>query len=126
MSFVQLQVISTNSLMESTLTIQELVDTAKQHGYQALALTDHNVLYGAIEFYEVALKRGIKPIIGLTLDVEGYIMPNERHSLILLAKNYSDYKELIQLTTNYQLSEKDDVPISEVILRSENLIVIAP
>ncbi|MEY8291225.1 DNA polymerase III subunit alpha [Carnobacteriaceae bacterium 52-44] len=126
MSFVQLQVISTNSLMESTLTIQELVDTAKQQGYQALALTDHNVLYGAIEFYEAALKRGIKPIIGLTLDVEGYIMPNERHSLILLAKNYSGYQELIQLSTNYQLSEKDAVPLSEVILRSENLIVIAP
>lgn len=126
MSFAQLQIISTNSLMESTLTLPELVNTAKNMGYQALALTDHNALYGAIEFYETALNQGIKPIIGLTLDVKGFTMSNEFYPLLLLAKNYEGYQALIQLSTVYQLSEQEAVPLSEVILRNENLVVIVP
>ena len=126
MSFVQLQVTSTNSLMESNLTIKELVSNAKQLGYKALALTDKNVLYGAIEFYEETLKAGIKPIIGLTLDVEGHVMKSEHYPLLLLAKNFEGYQALIQLSTMYQFSEKSSVPLAEVIKRSDDLIVISP
>ena len=70
MSFVQLEVISTNTLMKSTLTVEDLVIHAKKRGYEALALTDENVLFGAVEFYELALKHGIKPIIGLKLTLK--------------------------------------------------------
>ncbi|HIZ71679.1 MAG TPA: DNA polymerase III subunit alpha [Candidatus Atopostipes pullistercoris] len=126
MSFAQLQIISTHSLMESTLTIHELIKTAKQKGYQALALSDHNVLYGAIEFYETALKNDIKPIIGLTLDVEGFIMNNEIYPLLLLAKNYEGYQALIQLSTMIQLSDQKAIALDEIIARSDHLVVIAP
>lgn len=112
--------------MESTLTIQELIKKAKQEGYEALALTDHNVLYGAIEFYEMALKNNIKPIIGLTLDVEGFIMKNESYPLLLLAKNYEGYQALIQLSSMYQLNDQNAVPLAEIIVRNEHLIVISP
>lgn len=126
MSFVQLQVMSTNSLMESTLTVEELIHSAKAMGYETLALTDHNAMYGAIEFYETAKKEGIKPIIGLTLDVEGYVLTSTYYPLILLAQNNQGYEELIQLSTILQLGDEEAVSLAEVALRSENLTVIMP
>ncbi len=126
MSFVQLQVISTNTLMKSTLTIEDLVMNAKKQGYEALALTDHNVLFGVIEFYELAIEHGIKPLIGLTLDVQGYVNQEEYYPLILLAKNKAGYQELIELSTKYQLTEMNYLSLSEVMKRTSNLIVISP
>lgn len=108
------------------MTVQELVKTAKDQGHKAIALTDYNSLYGAIEFYEKALKNDIKPIIGLTLEVQGYNDTDKTYPIILLAKNYAGYQELIQLSTMYQLEEKNQVPLTEVILRSQDLIVISP
>lgn len=126
MCFVELQVISTNSLMRSTLTIEDLVLHAKKKGYQAFALTDYNVLFGAIEFYELAKQHGIQPIIGLTLDVQGHLNNASHYPFILLAKNKKGYQELIQLSTAYQLGDKEYVELSEVIERSQDLIVISP
>ena len=83
--FTNLQVITSNSLMRSTLTVPELLKLAKKQGHRALALTDKNSLHGAIEFYEQAKEIGIKPIIGLTLDVQGHIFTNIEYPLILLA-----------------------------------------
>jgi DNA polymerase-3 subunit alpha len=90
--------------------IGDLVDEAKKLGMPALALTDHGVMYGAIEFYKTCKEKGIKPIIG----VEAYLAPNGRMSkrskidaspahLILLAKNNEGYKNLIRLTTRAHL-----------------------
>lgn len=126
MPFTHLQTISTNSLMKSTLTIEDLILHAKKQGHEAIALTDHNVLYGAIEFYEMALENDMQSLIGLTLDIEGYVTKTEKHPLILLAQNYEGYQELIQLSTMYQLAEDEKVPLTEVILRSENLFVFSP
>lgn len=128
MSFVQLQVISTNSLMQSTLTIEELVVSAKKMGYKALALTDYNVLFGAVEFYELALKHDIKPIIGLTIDVKGVHASNEIFQLVLLAKNFAGYQELIQLSTMYQLAEEgmQALELDDILTRSQDLVVICP
>jgi DNA polymerase-3 subunit alpha len=112
--------------MKSTLTIKDLVQNAAHQGHEAIALTDYNVLYEAIEFYEMALEENIQPIIGLTLEVEGYITKTENYPLILLAKNYAGYQELIQLSTMHQLAEDESLALSEVILRSEDLYVFAP
>ncbi len=125
MSFVQLQVITTNSLMESTMTVEQLVHQLKKLGYHSAALTDHNVMYGTIEFYERAINEGLKPIVGLTLDIECYINPEQTAQIVLLAKNKDGYQNLIQLSTHYQLTEKA-IPLSELILRSKGLLVIAP
>jgi DNA polymerase-3 subunit alpha len=104
--FVQLHVHSHYSLLDGLGKIPDLVKRAKALGMDALALTDHGVLYGAIEFYKTCQAEGIKPIIG----IEAYISPrgmNEREPrvdshashLILLAKNKAGYKNLIKLTT---------------------------
>ncbi len=105
-NFVHLHVHSHYSLLDGLAKIDELLDRAKELGMDALALTDHGVLYGAIEFYQKAKERGIKPIIGC----EMYLAPNGRenkrpkiddvrHHLILLAKNETGYKNLMKLVT---------------------------
>jgi len=86
--------------------LPDLVKKAKSDGQTALALTDHGVMYGIIEFYETCTKEGIKPILG----VEAYIAPRKltdkqpsvdakAYHLILLAKNEAGYKNLLKLVT---------------------------
>lgn len=104
--FVHLHTHSHYSLLDGLGKIDELVKLAKQYEMPAVALTDHGVMYGAIEFYKKAKKAGIKPIVG----VEAYVARNghlnkrpkldERpYHLILLAKNLTGYQNLVKLTT---------------------------
>ncbi len=106
MSFVHLHTHSHYSLLDGLPKIDELVQRAKALGMPALALTDHGVLYGAIEFYQKARREGIKPIIG----IEAYLARNRLedkqakvddrpYHIILLAKNYQGYKNLLKLST---------------------------
>ncbi|MDG5689075.1 PHP domain-containing protein, partial [Acinetobacter baumannii] len=74
-TFVHLHVHSHYSLLDGLTKIDDLIETAKADGAPAVALTDHGVMYGAIEFYEKCKKEGIKPIIG----VEAYLTPGSRH-----------------------------------------------
>ena len=108
--FSHLHVHSHYSLLEALPKVEDLVAAAKADGQVALALTDNGNLYGAIEFYKEATKRGVKPIIG----VDFYVAPrtrfdkehrvDDRHSrLILLAKNETGYKNLIVLVSKSQL-----------------------
>jgi DNA polymerase-3 subunit alpha len=92
------------SLLDGLPNINELVKTAKKRGFSALALTDHGNMYGAIEFYEACLKEEIKPIIGM----EGYIASGSRFEknpqdkyfhILLLAENYTGYKNLMKLSS---------------------------
>lgn len=126
MSFVQLEVMSTNTLMTSTMTVEELVVQAKARGYSAIALTDYNVLYGAIEFYELALKHGLQPLLGLKLDIESYHQSEKHYPLLLLAKNHVGFSNLIQLSTDYQFSKNQAIPLAKLIERAKDLIVITP
>ena len=105
-NFVHLHVHSHYSLLDGLGKVPELVGRAKELGMPALALTDHGVLYGAIEFFSECKKAGLKPIIGQ----EAYIAPHamsDRTSgpgsrpfhMILLAKNLAGYKNLIKITS---------------------------
>ena len=62
--FCHLHVHSSYSLLDSTIKIKELISTAKKMEMEHVALTDHAVLFGAVEFYNEAVSSGIKPIIG--------------------------------------------------------------
>ncbi len=106
MKFVNLHVHSHYSLLDGLSKFHEFVGHAKEVGMPALALTDHGSLYGAIEFYQTCKAAGIKPIIG----VETYFTSRGRHKknskedderfhLLLLAKNFVGYKNLIKLVT---------------------------
>ncbi|HLC44032.1 MAG TPA: DNA polymerase III subunit alpha [Patescibacteria group bacterium] len=104
--FVHLHVHSHFSMLDGMSKIPDIVAKIKKDGQTAVALTDHGVMHGAIEFYEECLKNGIKPIIG----VEAYIAPRTLHDkqpridnrgyhLVLLAKNFEGYQNLMKLTT---------------------------
>lgn len=106
MKFTHLHVHSHYSLLDGLPKIKDLVRRAKELGFEAVALTDHGVMYGAIEFYNACIDAGIKPIIGL----EAYVAPrslvdkqakidDDYFHLTLLAENYQGYKNLIKLTT---------------------------
>jgi DNA polymerase III subunit alpha len=111
--FVHLHNHSHYSLLDAACRIEDLVQAAVKDGMPAVALTDHGVLFGAVEFYKKATKAGIKPIIG----VEAYIVTKgsrfeksrqetesggkraSYHHIVLLAKNETGYKNLLKLTT---------------------------
>jgi DNA polymerase-3 subunit alpha len=107
--FTHLHVHTEYSLLDGMCRIPQLVRKTKELGMDSLAITDHGVMYGAIEFYREAREAGIKPIIGCEI----YIAPGSRLSrtaadknnyhLILLAKDKTGYQNLIQLTTKAHL-----------------------
>lgn len=127
MSFVQLQVMSSYSLLQSTISIEELVIKAKERGYQAIALNDHNILYGLVDFYKMCKKHQIKPILGLTLDVGGIVKSEENHSIILLAKNAKGYENLMILSSKKMLlAENERLTVDQIEQYSQDLIAITP
>jgi len=107
--FTHLHVHSEYSLLDGMGRISQLVLRAKELGMDSLAITDHGVLYGAIQFYLAAKEAGIKPIIGCEVytaqdsHFSRTASDKDNRHLILLAKNQTGYRNLIQLTTKAHL-----------------------
>lgn len=107
MQYTHLHVHSHYSLLDGLGKIDEMLDRVKELGMESLALTDHGVMYGAVELFMKAKEKGIKPIIGC----EMYVTPNDLHSknptaedrkryhLILLVKNEEGYHNLMKLVS---------------------------
>ena len=106
MSFTHLHLHTEYSLLDGCCRINKLIDAVVARGQTAVAITDHGVMYGAIEFYKAAKKKGIKPIIGC----EVYVAPNSRFDktkqpdgnyshLVLLCENNEGYQNLIKLVS---------------------------
>ncbi len=104
--FTHLHVHTEFSLLDGAARIKDLVARAKELGMKHLAITDHGVMYGTIDFYKECKKQGIKPIIGC----EVYLAPGPRqerqdvngvryYHLILLAENQMGYKNLVKLVS---------------------------
>ncbi|MFC1593067.1 DNA polymerase III subunit alpha [Candidatus Omnitrophota bacterium] len=107
--FTHLHIHTEYSLLDGMCRIPQLLLRAKEMGMDSLAITDHGVMYGAIQFYLAAKEAGIKPIIGCEVYVaQGSRFSREtgdknKYHLILLAKNQAGYRNLIQLTTRAHL-----------------------
>ena len=104
--FVHLHIHSEFSLLDGANRIKDLPVRAKELGMDSIAITDHGVMFGAIDFYKACKKEGVKPIIGC----EVYVAPRSRtdkqpgidnhyYHLILLAKNNEGYKNLSKLVS---------------------------
>lgn len=129
MDFTPLDVKSSYSLLKSPTRISDLVTTAKERGYKALALTDENVLYGAVEFYNAAKKAGIKPILGLRLVVALNETDGTKLDLVFLAKNQRGYQHLMDLSTLQQTRKDKKIPLTIAQISSllgELFIIIPP
>jgi DNA polymerase-3 subunit alpha len=108
--FIHLHVHSQYSLLDGAIRFEEAFDLAKKYRMDALALTDHGNMFGAVEFYRMAIKHGIKPIVGC----EVYVSPGSRlerktgvgegnYHLTLLVKNETGYFNLLKLVSLAQL-----------------------
>ena len=104
--FVHLHLHSEYSLLDGACRISEIPKRAAECGHQAVALTDHGAMYGAVAFYQACRDAGIKPIIGC----EVYVAPGSRfertssqdgyaYHLVLLCKNAEGYRNLIYLVS---------------------------
>jgi len=105
MGFVPLHNHSDYSLLDGASQISKIVDRASQLGMDSIALTDHGVMYGVLDLVKKCKEKGIKPIIGNEMYViNGSIddpqpKKEKRYHLVVLAKNYTGYKNLVKLTT---------------------------
>ncbi|MFH0888637.1 MAG: DNA polymerase III subunit alpha [Planctomycetota bacterium] len=141
--FVHLHTHSHYSLLDGACTLENIINEAKHQGMSALAITDHGNLFGAIEFYQIALKHNINPIVGY----EAYIAPRSRNDkkttqlsdgkkgytesayhLTLLAKNEIGYHNLIKLATIAYLEgfyRKPRIDKEILSIHKEGLIVLS-
>ncbi|MES0279046.1 MAG: DNA polymerase III subunit alpha, partial [Dehalococcoidales bacterium] len=132
--FTHLHVHTEYSLLDGMSRIPQLVARVKEMGMEAVAITDHGVLYGTIKLYLAAREAGIKPIIGC----EVYVAPRSRssrqpadknsHHLVLLARNNTGYRNLIQLVTKAHLEGfyyKPRVDKELLIQHQEGLIALS-
>ncbi|SMQ83418.1 DNA polymerase III catalytic subunit, DnaE type [Bacillus sp. OV166] len=126
MSFIHLHVYSAYSLLTSTASVPDLIENAQKKGFSAIALTDRNVMYGTIEFYKLCKKNNLKPIIGLTVDVESENNNNESYPLVLLAENDHGYKNLLKISSTVQTKSDHGIPLRWLKHYSEGLIAITP
>ncbi|SFE53206.1 DNA polymerase III catalytic subunit, DnaE type [Thermoanaerobacter thermohydrosulfuricus] len=104
--FVHLHVHSEYSLLDGSCRIKDLIAKTKELNMKAIAITDHGVMYGVIDFYKEAVAQGIKPIIGCEIYVaprsmqdREYGIDNENYHLVLLAKDMTGYKNLMKIVT---------------------------
>ncbi len=104
--FVHLHVHTEYSLLDGACRIENLLDKAKTLGMKSVAITDHGVMWGAVNFYKAAKERGIKPIIGCEVYVAARTRFDRIHALdgtsrhlVLLCKNETGYKNLIAMVS---------------------------
>ena len=104
MAFTHLHVHTEYSLLDGACRISEIASAAKRKGFSSLAITDHGVMYGVIDFYRACQKEGIKPVIGC----EVYVAPKSRfdknayeryYHMVLLCENNTGYQNLIKLVS---------------------------
>src|SRR6266498_3160705 len=133
--FVHLHLHTEYSLLDCACRLDRLMEKARELKFPALTITDHGVLYGAIDFYQAARDHGLKPIIGC----EVYVAPGSRfdkktssggrdvyHHLVLLAKDEVGYANLIKLVTAAHLEGYYYKPrIDKEILAAHNEGLIA-
>ncbi len=137
--FVHLRVHSAYSLLEGALTIQKLATLARADETPALALTDSNNLFGALEFSEAMAEVGVQPVIGVTLSLTFASEPQSslgveqrgpriEGRIALLAKDATGYANLMRLSTDayFAASETGEVvtPLAELASRAEGLIAL--
>ena len=110
MAFSHLSVHSHYSLLNALPQIDPLVDTAVNFGMPALALTDRNNMYGAIEFYKACTKKHIKPVIGVDID---FIVAGSTGHLVLLAETFDGYQNLLKLVSRAHLTSPSEPRVVE-------------
>ena len=108
-------------LLHSSIRIKDVINKAADEGYEALAITDTNVLYGYPQFYDACKEADIKPIFGMTT----YLTNNlDSAETVLLARDNQGLEDLYQLSSDMQLESREEMPTEWLLNKCEHLIVI--
>ena len=106
MAFAHLHVHTEYSLLYGACRIEKLLDRVQELGQDSIAITDHGVMYGAVDFYKAAKKRGIHPVIGCEVYVAKrtrfdrvHELDGENRHLVLLCENQQGYQNLIAMVS---------------------------
>ena len=122
-NYIPLRTTSQYSLLEGAMQIESIVNKAINHKIPAIGLTDRNNLFGALEFSEKLIEKGIQPIIGCNLSFYNQKMDG---SIVCLAKNEEGYKNLIRLSSELFLSNDDEkLKLSKLSDFNEGLILLS-
>ncbi|HMO94789.1 MAG TPA: PHP domain-containing protein, partial [Tepidiformaceae bacterium] len=112
-AYAELHAHSCWSLREGASSTDELIDRALALGYPALALTDHDNLYGAMEFAKAARERHMKPITGCELTLAGRGEPGTSSHVTVLAQDIEGYRNLCRLLSRAYRTHGKDTPMVE-------------
>ncbi|MBL6785026.1 MAG: DNA polymerase III subunit alpha [Rickettsiales bacterium] len=124
-NFIHLRTKSSYSLGESTLSIDQIVSLAKSNSMPAIALSDHNNLFGCLEFALNASSSGIQPITALSLDIKHENYNNKKDNILLICQNETGFKNLLKLSSFYYTKNNgSEVSISDLEQNSEGLICL--
>ena len=107
MNIAALQTISANTILASPMKTADLVQGAKERGYSAVALTDINVTFGLADFYQEAVKSGIKPLLGLQGRFKGVELEEAEYDLVFLAQSQKGYQSLMRLSSFLNIASGD-------------------
>lgn len=118
-------------MLTSPTKINDLIKTAKAKGYPAIGLADVNVTYGLVNFYELAKKAGIKPLLGMQLRLNGLIDSTQKYDLLVFAKTNQGYHNLLRLSSAVNLltenGQNDKVlTLKELTKYLNDLLIIVP
>lgn len=107
--FIHLHVHSHYSLLDSTVKLNDLLRAAKDDGMNAVAVTDHSRMFGALEFQNLSKRHGVKPIHGVAIQVPSVLddppTPKPDYQLVLIAENSTGYKNLLQIVSGAWLDD---------------------
>jgi DNA polymerase-3 subunit alpha len=118
----QLRMYSSYSFQNSTILIEDVCKRASELGLEALALTDINNMYGAMEFMKACHKYHIKPIVGLEASV---MMNGEIYPLVLLAKDQQGYHDIVKITSHICLSDTTSIALEELQQYQEHIFFLS-
>jgi len=123
--FVHLRVHSEYSLADSIIKVKPLIARARELGMPALALTDRANLFALVKFYQASLDAGVKPLVGVDLQLLGE--PGERHRLGVMAMNQTGYRNLIALVSRAYVGcdERGAVSREQLFDHADGLLVLS-
>lgn len=116
--FTHIQVKSAYSLLQSPLTLDQIITAAKERGFTAIGLSDVNVVYGIVDFYSQALKSGIKPLLGMTVRLPDF-------EFLVVAETTAGYHQLLRLSSAIMMPNGEQ-PSLKTLPDLGGLAVIVP
>lgn len=122
--YAPLQILSAYSLLKNPNTIEQIIQAVKDKHYEAVALTDINVMYGAVDFYQAAKSYGIKPLFGVTLLVNGLVNTATAFPMVLIAENQLGYQNLMWISSAKMTSKTSEMTLAAIADHLDGINVI--